>query len=332
MLKYLTLFLLIMSCSTVNNSNNDRLDTPLSKIMITASSVPADVDEIIGVLTNSISDSITGYFTISNDSAFCLFENIPVGDWNLNVSAFYNNELTYQGSAVVEVVEDVITYISVYMERVQNTGLIHIDLTWEGSNYQIFQYNFDDGDLSGWYGPANAEIIEGQMHISSIPGYENHSFKYHTIAPFSSPHFTSGSITVDILPQAGKYSFGAKGETISSDGVRYGTYVHFKHDSVFVVQNTDYVESLEFTNFTYVPNNWYNLRFQFDNDLGEKGKFDFWITPMTNADSEIYLGQFDFTAPYGRLEGVNQFVLAVGDPDGSSIMEGIFDNIEFRVE
>ncbi len=190
---------------------------------------------------------------------------------------------------------------------------------------QLYSYDFNDNDLSSWDGTANAEIINGQLHLSSVQGYW-----WHTIEYDSSTHFVEGDIEVEIYPQNGSYSFQTKGNTLSSGILEWSIFTLFRRDSLFVRQFIDGSVTPVYTDFIYEKNTWYYLRYKFNNEAGEQGKFDFWITEMDNESSEIYLGNFDYGARYGRLEGINQFVLAAGDPDGSVIMEGIFDNVEFN--
>ncbi len=196
----------------------------------------------------------------------------------------------------------------------------------EPIEYETYLYDFNNDDLSGWGGPANASIIDGELHLSSHYGY-----KYHTIAYDSSPHFTNGSIEVDIYPQNSKYYFETKGAVESNGILGWGIIVVFRDDSLFVRQRDNNSDSSHFVNFMYTPYSWYKMRFTFNSELGDKGKYKFWITSLSTANSEVYLGEFDYRARYGRLIGINQLSLGLGQSNQSSIIECIFDNIKFSV-
>ncbi|NOZ74010.1 MAG: hypothetical protein GXO90_01335 [FCB group bacterium] len=325
--------IIIISCDTGQNPVTDTSNPQisLSRVLITSTSIPPDVDEIIGILSNTDGDSFSNTFTIENDSAYCVFEDVPVGTWNIDVSAYFEGQLTYHGTASVEVLENMITSINIFMERINGVGSIHIGLTWDTDGYETYNYSFNDNSLAGWYGPADLAVINQKLHVSSVSGYENYCFTYHTIQADGDQHFVDGEIEIDIYPEDGTYHFGTKGATNSFIGeLVYAIQVVFRSDTVYVVQNANTSNWPENTDYSFSPYQWYRLRFRFDNNAGEKGKFDFWITDLSDTNT-VYLGQYNYKAPYGSLIGVNQFVLAVGDPAGTNIKEGIFDNIEFWV-
>ena len=119
---------------------------------------------------------------------------------------------------------------------------------------------------------------------------------------------------------------------MSNNILEWGIFAHFRNDSVFVSQYNDDKGVNVFTNYMYEQNTWYTLRFKFNNELGEKGEFDFWIKPRNESAIETYLGHYNFVARHGKLKGVYEFVLSSGDPDETEVLKGIFDNIKFSVK
>lgn len=318
---------LFYSCNSDEKALVESTGDSLSKLMIVVDTLPSDVDNIIGTLTNPNYDTITKEFTMSNNSAYCIFDEISVGNWMLEVLAYYQGVLTYKGTSIAEVLQGIISYVNVYMKKENNVGMIYVGLTWENDGYQYFLYDFENNNLSSWGGPAHAEIIEGELHLSSVQGY-----KYHTIKYDSRPDYVEGDIEIDIFPQNGRYSFETKGNSISDNILEWSIFTQFRNDSVFVSQYNNNQSSQVFTNYTYEKNTWYTLRFKFNNELGEKGQFDYWITPRNNTGNETYLGNYNFLARHGKLKGVYVFALSSGDPEETVMMEGIFDNIKFSVK
>jgi len=190
-----------------------------------------------------------------------------------------------------------------------------------------FLYDFENNDLSGWGGPAYAEIIEGELHLSSVHGY-----KYHWINYDGKEDFVEGEIEIDIFPQNGLYSLDIKGNSISNNILEWGVLTQFRNDSIFVSQYENNMGFQIFTNYKYEQNTWYTLRFIFNNDLGEKGQFDFWITPRNEGGTETYLGNYNYVARQGKLKGLNVFSLGTVDPEETVSMEARFDNIKFFVK
>lgn len=318
---------LFYSCNSDERSIVESTDDSLSKLMIVVDTLPSDVDNIIGTLTNPNYDSITKEFTMLNDSAYCLFDEVSVGKWQLDISAYYQGELTYHGKSTTEVFRGNISYVNVYMKKANNVGMIYVGLTWENDQYQHFLYDFENNDLSDWGGPADAEIIEGELNLSSVQGY-----KYHWINYDGKADFVEGEIEIDIFPQNGKYTFEVKGNSISNNILEWGIFTQFRNDSIFVSQYDNNIGFQIFTKYMYEQNTWYTLRFKFNNELGEKGQFDFWITPRDQGGHETYLGNYNYVARQGKLKGVNVFALSSGDPEKTVSMEGRFDNIKFFVK
>lgn len=318
---------LFYSCNSDKKLFVESPSDSISKLMIVVGELPSDVDRILGTLTNPNYDSITREFTMLNDSAYCLFDEVSIGNWNLEVSAYYQGVLTYQGTSTAEVFQGTTSNVNVYMKKEENVGMIYVGLIWDNDGYEHFLYDFKNSDLSEWGGPAYAEIIEEELHLSSVQGY-----KYHNINYNSRPNYLEGNIEVDIYPRNGRYSFETKGNSISDNILEWSIFAQFRNDSIFVSQYNDNKGTAVFTNYKYEQNTWYTLRFKFNNELGEKGQFDFWIRPRNELGAETYLGNYNFVARHGKLKGVYNFVLSSGDPEETKVMEGIFDNIKFSVK
>jgi len=91
------------------------------------------------------------------------------------------------------------------------------------------------------------------------------------------------------------------------------------------------IKELISTGIEYQPNKWYHVKIIFDGTQGNKGKYKFWISSQTAQSEEIYAGEYDYYAQYGRLIGVNCISLGVYDIDRVVPKNIYFDNFYFEV-
>jgi hypothetical protein len=100
---------------------------------------------------------------------------------------------------------------------------------------------------------------------------------------------------------------------MSDNILEWGIFAYFRNDSVFVsLHNNNQTHSV-FANNIYKQNTCYTLSFKFNNNHGEKGQYDFWITHRNKSGSVTYLGKYDFVVRHGKLKGVYEFVICTGD-------------------
>ena len=96
-------FLLLISCEEQTTApEQDNADTfkGTMQISLDISDAPSEVSALKGKLSDDRNGEITFEFVIDGNSASALVENIPAGDWLLQVDA-YNKDNTkiYSGSA-----------------------------------------------------------------------------------------------------------------------------------------------------------------------------------------------------------------------------------------
>ena len=316
-------FLIFISCdSEISNTTTSYSQETLKKLQVTVASIPENINGIIGILSSSEYDTITKEFTITTGSAYCIFKDIPVGNWHIVVRAYSNSVLIYEGESALNVSEGNISYITVYMNKVENVGTVQIGLIWDGQSEMEYVYNFDTDDLSGWYGSAFASIENNQLVVSET------GYVWHTIEYDGDTDFISGSIEYDVYPLDGYIAFYTKGDTYLDGSLNWGIYLDFRNDSVFVRQHNESTQLL-YTNYNYNDNTWYHIEINFDNTAGEKGRYDLWISEIQGESDPVYLGQFDYYASKGRLIGINQFVISNINLEDDIIKKGIYDNIRF---
>jgi hypothetical protein len=193
------------------------------------------------------------------------------------------------------------------------------------SGYQSYCYDFETGDLSGWDGPANAEIIGGTLHLWGISGY-----LYRPIEPSGATHFVRGTVEFDIKPGSGDYVFETKGEA-EQNGLCWAACVRWRNGTIQVHQWDGASRILLNTGVPYETDLWYHARMALDKDLGQTGRFSLWLRPLEGSGDEVFVGEFDFEAMYGKMEGVNQISLGVYDMQGTTIQHVYFDNIYFHM-
>jgi len=320
------LILLFVSCNNKNSLKTNNPPGTLQKLQVLAGNIPLDVNQIVGVLSNPEYDTITEEFSITADSAYCTFQDIPVGDWHMLVQAYFDTELTYEGETDLTISKGNISYININMSKIEDVGAVHVGLIWGSSEYMEYVYDFDNDDLSGWGGTSEATITNDQLVLTNI------GFKWHTIEYNGDSHFSSGEIEYDVFPMDGSIGFSTKGDSYSDGSLNWGIWLYFRQDSVFSNQYINQEGKLIYTNFEYQKYNWYTVKCRFNNDEGEKGKYDLWISETLGNTAPVYLGKYDYLASHGRLYGFNQFVFSNIYPDEDAIKKSVYDNVRFTVK
>lgn len=195
----------------------------------------------------------------------------------------------------------------------------------ESSGYQSYSCNFESTGLEDWGGPATAEIVNGTLHLSGINEY-----LYHPIEP-SGANFTRGTVEFDIKPGSGDYVFQTKGETDGSGILSWAVYMRWRSGTIQMHQWDGMTQNLIDTGVPYEENMWYHIRILFDTDQGAKGRFSLWSRPLENGLAEVFVGEYDYVAEYGKMAGVNQISLGVYDIQLSTTQHVYFDNFYFHV-
>lgn len=317
-------FLLFTACQNEKGTITNFSTATLQKLQIETGNIPQDVNNIIGILYHSEYDTIIREFTLTANSAYCIFEDVPAGNWYIVVQAYNNTKLTYEGEAYLTINEGTISHVSIRMTKVNEVGTVSIDLDWSSPEYSEYVYDFndDDDDFMGWGGRAEVTIINNQLVLYS--GFIWHLVEY----CLDQEHYTSGEIEYDVYTTGGRTQFQTKGDCYLDGSLGFGIIVSFENDSVFVAQYSNQKGKYVFTNYKYEINTWYTVKCKFDNYEGEKGKYELWISETLGNSPPVYLGKYDFQSEKGRLMGFNQFVLA----NSGTWEKTIYDNIRFKVK
>lgn len=144
---------LFMSCS---KGDLNRTTTGISvtksgmAVRMSMQGAPSDVATIVGILSRPGYDTLSHAFTISGDSATCLFTGLDAGTWHLEVNAYDGaNNLLYTGSADVQVVAGQTTPVSLTLNPA--TGSISVHITWGGTDTT-------STDMALLFGGVNGEV------------------------------------------------------------------------------------------------------------------------------------------------------------------------------
>lgn len=331
MKKLFLLFLSMLLCSFIGcEKNNDLLlveknVTSSVSLKFSKASIPQNINYLIITMSRSGYDDLIDQVGVTGeDSVVSRFDDIAVGTWFIEVKAYdFNNEMQYSGSSTVEVIANNLT--KVYLELNPVGGSVEIHVTWGTEQEQTFVFDFNSGDLSGWDGTASAEIVDGKLHVWEILGYWYHAISY------TGEHFRKGTIEFDIKPGDGDYAFETKGGTMETGQQNWGIYMRWRQGTIQVNKFEQSQRVLVDTGVPYQPNSWYHIRINFDNDLGEKGKFLLWSSPIEDDAQEVYVGEFDYLAEYGKLYGVSVISTIVNDLNKETVQHLYYDNIVFRV-
>lgn len=136
---FIVLILLTMGCSKNTLITPDSNTKSLGKVSINIdkANAPANVAEVVAILANANSDTLTGTMNLSTDTtADISFQNVNIGTWDLTVLAEdINGTVLYKGEANVIVNQGATTDVSLTLIPVQNnTGNISISVTWGSIN------------------------------------------------------------------------------------------------------------------------------------------------------------------------------------------------------
>lgn len=324
------LFFILIFCNCEKyspvSSDSKNQNTPVLKLNFTE--IPKQVKTIIVFLSNSELDTLIKEITVTEQQAFCSFENVAAGNWKIRVNAINGSgTIIYTGEADITVIAGQTTNVNLQLFSVSETGNINVYITWGEPDTYTYIYDFYQDDISGWNGPANAEIYEDMLHLWSVIGW-----RWHTISGPSNLFFHRGMIEFDIYPFDGGYVFETKGPSVSNYQQNWGVWLRWQSDSIYVNSSKDGIPQLINTQVCYLPNNWYHVKIVFDGRQGSKGKFSFWIKDKT-AQVEVFGGVYDYYAEYGRLDGVNLISLGVYDSNLPRQEEQhvYFDNFYFHV-
>jgi predicted GH43/DUF377 family glycosyl hydrolase len=154
---------LFAGCSKENlvGVNNSKTNTGGISLKINKEDVPSDVQQITAKLSRTNYDSLSATINVINDSLNVLsFENVPLGEWHLNVAATSSEgKIIYSGETDVTIIEDETVDVYLTLNPVgSGTGSIKIFVNWE--NKWIDYYNnpiFSNSLIP--YGAAQCKII-----------------------------------------------------------------------------------------------------------------------------------------------------------------------------
>jgi predicted GH43/DUF377 family glycosyl hydrolase len=141
----LSFIILFSSCSN-ENLTGIKTDNISSKgsiaLKIDKSTTPSGVQQLVAFLSHQNHDTLKTSIDVNNDSLSLLtFENIPIGEWHLNINALNSEgKILYSGETDVTIVEG--ETIDVYLTLTpvgSGTGNINIYVNWE--NQWIDYYN-----------------------------------------------------------------------------------------------------------------------------------------------------------------------------------------------
>lgn len=176
----LTFLLLIIQChrqiiSPVQENKSGKIS-----MTMTMSNAPSEVKNISGYLSRASYDTIFFKFTISNNTASALVENIIQGNWKLTVNAYDSTGfIIYSGWTNVNVIPGIINTVSLHLNPV--TGTLEIIVTWGNYNYLdsllIVYYPFD-GNANDASGNNNHGIIYGAQLTSDRFGNPNSAYYF----------------------------------------------------------------------------------------------------------------------------------------------------------
>lgn len=180
------IIMVFFSCQKQSIAPSDSYKVGEIKFSMSLATAPEDVASISGFLSRISYDTIFFNFTIYNDSASTLVENVVSGEWNLTVNAFnQDNIIIYTGSKIVFVSPGILT--PVYLQLNPVTGSLDIIVTWGIPNpidSTLIAYYPFNGNANDESGNANDGIVHGASLTEDRFGNPNSAYWFDGINDF----------------------------------------------------------------------------------------------------------------------------------------------------
>lgn len=257
---FIILFLFFSGCSNESlvGINTNYSHAGAITLKIDKATTPVEVQQITALLSRHGYDTLSSGLSVNSDSLNVIsFENVPIGEWHLNVNSMDSNKrVIYSGQSDVTILED--ETIDVYLTLTlvgSGTGNIEIYIDWS-SNWKDYHGNpiltkdpnasnvygiiepkilYEDGLYKMWYtkllGSAAAEIWYAESS-DGISWYSNYDKP--VIVPGDAGNWDDYSVGVGaIIHENGKYKmyyngfrdqYGewSIGFAVSDDGINWG--------------------------------------------------------------------------------------------------------------
>jgi hypothetical protein len=176
---FVLLFLIFSSCQERSLSPSDKNQNGFGEISFKMSmaNAPFDVVDIRGFLNRVSYDTIYFNFTINNDSAFALVNNIVSGQWQLTVNAYnINNDIIYSGSTDVVITPGITTPVYLRLDPV--TGSLQVIVTWGSVDSTLLGYYPFNGNANDESGNGNNGTVLGAVLTHDRFGNPNSAYSF----------------------------------------------------------------------------------------------------------------------------------------------------------
>lgn len=237
-----------------------------------------DVVSIVGILSRQGFETDTSAFVISNDSATCSFNDVPVGTWLLRVNAYdLSNILKYTGSANVQVIAGEVTPVSLTLiPTTDSVGSIAVTITWGSQDTSATDMVLEFDGSSGSVPFASSEVLQPQTVTIEMKVFlENLS---PAIIPFLAP------TNADLWNTADGYC--TRYETANDTG--YFSFSMAKQSNLCWEARA---------NYTPAANKWIHLAFTYDKQY-ECIYVDGSLVTKKADTTSIYYGSHGFSLGY----------------------------------
>jgi len=133
------------NCTTDPDLESENIKDGGVSLIIDKSSVPEGINQIVATLSREgYSDIIETMNVLSDTSAEIYLNNVPIGEWNVNVDAKNTNDVVlYSGQGKITVKEFEMQSMSIYLYEADGLGRIRIGVIWGtgNSNWSDYQNN-----------------------------------------------------------------------------------------------------------------------------------------------------------------------------------------------
>ena len=324
LLVFCALLTFLVGCDHSNPISHEEIQRGSLGLVLNRAAVPPAVRLITLSLSRENFPTMVRDIPVADSSIAVRIDSVAVGTWRLQADAKdAANRIIYTGWAFVEIFPGEITSVTLRLQAA--TGTLEVTLIWPGSRLVIF-HDFNDGLLPNWGGGALLENINGVLKFTTT---EEISIKWEIFDHGFPGQFTKGVFSCDARFGHESTSIALSGHSAQFPGQQdWGPYAIFNNGRILYHQP----DSVIATEHTYVVGDWYHIRIEFDNKLGEKGRYSLIIRNITTQSPELKVGEFDYLGRYGRLLDVVQYTF-VGNTLGQVPATSYYlDNVRLEVE
>ncbi len=191
------ILVLLIGCSNKTNISDSTgiYSTGKMSFAFEKQNIPSNVNQVVVYLTREGFNTFSKTLSLTSDStAELVLDMIAIGTWHIKIEALdYNYNILYTGETDATIFENTTTNVNVILTPVENTGTLHITVTWGQLNETWLDYSgnpilsttnqywdvrgpnqckiiYDEGVYKMWFGNLADDGISYVGYATSLDG------------------------------------------------------------------------------------------------------------------------------------------------------------------